>query len=122
MSDTKTLTLEEAAEFLKIHPVTLSVKAASGEVPAAKIGRAWVFLEIDLITHIRSKYKMRALESDNGKETLTCHSTNARIPLFGGSKSPSVEKQYKEALGLSQNVKPKNTTTGLKPICGNKSA
>ena len=92
MSDTKTLTLEEAAEFLKIHPVTLSVKAASGEVPAAKIGRAWVFLEIDLITHIRSKYKMRALESDNGKETLTCHSTNARIPLFGGSKSPSVEK------------------------------
>lgn len=107
----KTLNLEEAAAFLKIHPVTLSTKAAAGEVLGAKIGRAWVFLEIDLITHIRSKYKVRALESDNRKEKLACHSTNAKIPLFGGLKSLSLEKQYNEALGLKTKIKPKNSMT-----------
>lgn len=111
MTETKTLNLEEAAAFLKIHPVTLSTKAAAGEIQGAKIGRSWVFLEIDLITHIRSKYKARALKSDNGKETLTCHSTNAKIPTFGGLKSPLLEKQYKELLGLPTKSKPKNSTT-----------
>lgn len=110
MSETKTLTLEEAAALLKIHPVTLSVKAASGEIAAAKIGRRWIFLEVDLISHIRAKYKVRALEGEHKKEKI-CHSTNAKIPLFGGLKSPSVEKQYREALGLPTKSKPKNSMT-----------
>jgi hypothetical protein len=115
----ETLGLKEASAFLKIHPVTLSTKAASGEIHGAKVGRAWVFLKIDLIAHIRAQYKVRALLSDEGKETI-CHSTNAKIPLFGGLKSPSLEKQYKEALGLAQKVKPKNSMIGLKPNCGSK--
>jgi hypothetical protein len=32
----QTLNLQQAAEFLKIHPVTLQAKAKSGEIPAAK--------------------------------------------------------------------------------------
>ena len=104
-----TLNLKEAATFLKIHPVTLSTKAATGEILGAKIGRAWVFLEIDLITHIRSKYKVRALVSDNVKE-ISCHSTNAKTPRSGGLKSPLLEKQYKELLGLPTKSKPKNST------------
>ena len=50
-----TLTLQQAADYLKIHPVTLQEKARSGEIPGAKIGKRWVFLEIDLIEHIRAQ-------------------------------------------------------------------
>ena len=110
MSDhtlTKTLNVEEAASFLKIHPVTLSVKAASGEIQGAKIGKRWVFLQVDLIEHIRAQYQPRALQGER-KETL-CHSINVRTPLLGGLKSPSVEKQYKEALGLRTKSELKNT-------------
>jgi excisionase family DNA binding protein len=34
---------KEAARFLRIHPVTLREKAASGEIPGKKIGRVWRF-------------------------------------------------------------------------------
>lgn len=109
LSDVKTLTLEEAAELLKIHPVTLSVKAAAGEIPAAKIGKRWVFLSVDLVEHIRAKYKVRALQGD--RKEILCHFTSAQTPVFGGSKSPSLEKQYKELLGLPQKAKLRNSTT-----------
>lgn len=106
----KTLNLKEAAAFLKIHPVTLSVKAASGEIQGAKIGKCWVFLEVDLIDLIRAQYKSRALEGEHEGKQI-CHSTNAKTLVFGGLKSPSLEKQYKEALGLSTKSKPKNSMT-----------
>ena len=51
----ETLTLQQAADYLKIHPVTLQEKARSGEIPGAKIGKRWVFREIDLIEHIRAQ-------------------------------------------------------------------
>ena len=35
----KTLTLQEAADLLKLHPVTVAERAADGRIPAAKIGR-----------------------------------------------------------------------------------
>ena len=59
-----TLTLQEAARLLKIHPVTLQEKARAGEIPGAKIGRSWVFVEIDLLEHIRSQYRRRALQGE----------------------------------------------------------
>jgi hypothetical protein len=104
-----TLTLQQAAHFLKIHPVTLSIKAASGEILGAKIGKRWVFLEIDLMEHIRSQYKRRALQGDDGKESQ-CHSTNAKTRLSGGSRSPCLDEQYNVALGLATKSKPRNTT------------
>jgi excisionase family DNA binding protein len=51
-----TLTLNQAAEFLKIHPQTLRARALSGELPGAKIGKSWVFIEEDLAAVIRSRY------------------------------------------------------------------
>lgn len=105
-----TLTLQEAAAFLKIHPVTLSIKAAAGEILGAKIGKRWVFLEIDLMEHIRSQYKWRALQGER-KETL-CHSTNAKIRPSGGLRSLPVDEQYNAALGLTTKSKPRSTTTG----------
>jgi hypothetical protein len=36
--------LEKTAEFLRIHKDTLAERARAGEIPGAKIGRAWVFM------------------------------------------------------------------------------
>lgn len=95
-----TLTLTEAANFLKIHPVTLLVKAKAGVVPGAKLGKRWVFVNVDLVEYIRSQYPRRALQGEH-ERNITCHSSNARTLPIGGSKSrPAVDRQYSEALGL----------------------
>lgn len=95
-----TFTLQQAAEFLKIHPVTLLEKAKTGEVPGAKIGKRWVFLEIDLVDVIRSQYPRRALQGGHERSS-TCHSSNARIHRIGGSNSrPATDDAYSKALGL----------------------
>ena len=104
-----TLTLQQAADLLKLHPVTLQGKAKAGLIPCCKIGRRWVFIEIDLLEYIRAQYKWRALQGD-GKETL-CHSTNVRTRPLGGLKSASVDEQYNAVLGLATKSKPRNTMT-----------
>ena len=109
LDNIETLNLEEAATFLKIHTVTLSVKAASGEIQGAKIGKRWVFLKVDLIEHIRAQYQLRALQGER-KETL-CHSINVRTRPLGGLKSPSLDEQYNAVLGLATKSKPRNITT-----------
>lgn len=108
--NTETFDLKEAADFLKIHPVTLSIKAASGEIHGAKIGKAWVFLKVDLIEHIRAKYKVRALQGER-KEKI-CHFTNAKTQASGGLRSPSEVEQYNAALGLKTKSKLRNSTIG----------
>ena len=59
-----TLDLQAAAAFLHIHPVTLQEKARTGEIPGAKIGKCWVFVDVDLVEHIRSQYPRRVLQSE----------------------------------------------------------
>ena len=85
-----TLNLSEAAEFLKIHPVTLGDKVRSGEIPGAKIGKAWVFVDIDLINYIRAQYQRRDLQGEK-VEVLQCHSSNETVHRIGGSKLPTTE-------------------------------
>src|SRR5258708_39179575 len=94
-----TLTLQQAAGLLKIHPVTLQDTARAGEIPGAKIGRAWVFVEIDLLEYIRSKYRQRALQGD-GKEVLQCHSSNAKTHHSGGSSWSTTDDEYSKVLAL----------------------
>lgn len=50
-----TLDINECAEFLKINKNTASELAAKGMLPGAKIGRAWVFLEDELVEYLRSE-------------------------------------------------------------------
>jgi Helix-turn-helix domain len=38
----KTLTLKEAAEFLKMHPEEVRSRAKLGLIPGAKAGRRWI--------------------------------------------------------------------------------
>jgi excisionase family DNA binding protein len=40
---TDTLTVTELAALLKLHPVTIRLKAASGEIPGRQIGNRWRF-------------------------------------------------------------------------------
>uniref|UniRef100_Q47H87 Helix-turn-helix domain-containing protein n=1 Tax=Dechloromonas aromatica (strain RCB) TaxID=159087 RepID=Q47H87_DECAR len=105
------LTLQQAATFLKIHPVTLQEKARAGEIPGAKIGKCWVFLEIDLVDYVRSQYRRRALQGAH-ERNITCHSSNAKTRPAGGSKSSSTDERYNAVLGLTTKSKPRNSTTG----------
>jgi excisionase family DNA binding protein len=108
----KSLTLPQAAAFLKIHPVTLQAKVRQGILPGAKVGRRWVFLEDDLAAYVRSKYpaNRQALQGD-GKEVPKCHSTDGKGRRIGGSGSPIADDEYSRALGLRTERKPSNTMT-----------
>jgi excisionase family DNA binding protein len=94
-----TLTLQQAAALLKIHPITLQAKARAGEIPGAKIGKRWVFVEIDLIEYLRAQYRRRALQGD-ATEVLLCHSTDAQTRLIGGSNSATTDDEYSKVLAL----------------------
>jgi excisionase family DNA binding protein len=74
-----TLTLREAAMFLKIHPEELRQRAKAGRIPGAKVGRAWVFLQDDLADFLRSLYSpsRQALQVTLRKEVETCHFADA---------------------------------------------
>ena len=50
----QTFDVPACAEFLKVHRTTVLKLAATGELPGAKIGRAWVFLECDLVAYVRN--------------------------------------------------------------------
>jgi hypothetical protein len=51
----RTFDLIECAEFLKVDRNTAMKLAGTGELPGAKIGRAWVFLEDDVVGFLRKK-------------------------------------------------------------------
>ena len=108
-SNMNTLTLQEAARFLKIHPVTLGEMARNAQVPATKIGKCWVFIDIDLIDHIRSHYARQTLQGE--QEKSLCHSINEKTRLFGGLKSPATDELYRKALERPTKAKPRNSTT-----------
>lgn len=46
---------DEAADMLKIHRKSVLELAERGELPGAKIGRAWVFVVDDLVEWLRNQ-------------------------------------------------------------------
>lgn len=106
----KTLTLQQAAALLLIHPITLQERARIGEIPAAKPGKRWVFVEDDLLAYLRAQYPRRALQGDY-MEKISCHSSSAVTHPFGGSNSLSMDVEYSKALGLPTKRKRGNSTT-----------
>ena len=93
-----TLDLQQAAELLKIHPVTLQSKAKAGEIPGAKIGRSWVFLTTDLANYIRSKYTHHGERITNPTQEEKSCSLKEPAQIIGISNSPFREKQYTDLL------------------------
>jgi hypothetical protein len=108
----RTLELKEAAAFLHIHPVTLLKKAQAGEVPAAKPGKCWVFLDVDLAAYLRANYRRQASsDSDETVENKPWLSIDRKTRRAGTSISQSKDDEYVKALGLKTEGKPKSTTT-----------
>jgi hypothetical protein len=87
----RTLDLIEAAQFLRVHPHTLEAKARAGEVPGAKPGKCWVFIDVDLAEWLRSKYKTDSLESHS------CLSENAEKSGIANGRSAASELQKRLA-------------------------
>ncbi len=100
-----TLDLEEAAEFLGLHPNTLQERAKAKEIPGAKIGKNWRFIDVDLIAYLRSQYAASSNESENKK----CHSTSG--VKRGGSILRTRVSEFDEALGLQTRKRPSASTT-----------
>ena len=107
----KTLNLEEAALFFKLHPEEVRCRTKAGIIPGVKLGKRWVFLEDDLVSYLRSLYAIprQALQVGHGEKQL-CHSLNA--VRRGGLVSPHQAASELDAL-LQQKIKPKhrNSTT-----------
>lgn len=53
-STREVLDVDQAAEFLGIHPSTIRKKARLGEIPGRKIGREWRFSRTTLLEWIRN--------------------------------------------------------------------
>ena len=51
----RTLDLAAAAAFLGLHPHTLQARAKAGEIPGAKVGKAWRFIDLDLAEYLRAQ-------------------------------------------------------------------
>ena len=79
----KSLTLKEAASFLKMHSETLREKAKTGDVPGRKVGRAWVFIEEHLADFVSGHYHqpregLRLIDGGKINGVKKCQSTDAK--------------------------------------------
>lgn len=61
----RTFDIEECAAFLKVDRTTALKLAGNGDLPGARIGRAWVFLEDDLIDYLRLRVRQQQAERRN---------------------------------------------------------
>ncbi|MFY0083443.1 helix-turn-helix domain-containing protein [Acinetobacter baumannii] len=102
-----TLSLDQAATFLRMHPEELRRRAKLGLIPGAKPGKSWVFLEDDLADYLRSLYAKprQALQVTSSKELKQCHLSNATT--YGGLTSPHRAVSELDAL-LQRKIKSKH--------------
>lgn len=107
----QTLSLTEAAAFLRMHPEQLRRRAKAGQIPGAKAGRAWVFIDEDLADYLRSLYSRprQALQVARRKE-MECHFANAAAS-GGSTSSLPTGSEYADLLALPIRPTRKNSTT-----------
>lgn len=58
----KTYDIYEAADFLKVDRSTALDLASCGTLPGAKVGRAWVFMEDELLNYLRDVTRKQTQE------------------------------------------------------------
>lgn len=94
-----TLNIEQASLFLGAHKETVRRMAARGELPGAKVGRKWTFIEQDLVEYLRNKYSSSdASQGVHDRSNKQWHSQ--RKTVTGGLISPTVESEYVKVLKL----------------------
>ena len=107
-----TLTLDEAAALLKTSPDTVSDCVHNRGLPAAKVGRAFVLVEADVIDWLRGQYGAWKGDSE-------CGSTNEARPAPGGSISAKqAASALAEALGQPTSGKRRRRPPRLRAISG----
>ena len=96
----KTLNIDKAAILLGAHKETVRRLVASGQLPGAKVGKSWCFLQEDLVIYMRSKYA-HAVTSQGAAHRSNKQWRFTKETRLGGLASPIREKEYNEALGLA---------------------
>lgn len=86
----RTLDINEAAAFLHVHPHTLEARARAGEIPGAKPGKCWVFLDVDLADWLRAQYRDK---NDNGEAAWRSTNAGQSIGASGRSAAKELEKR-----------------------------
>ena len=95
----ETLDLKQAAELLKMHWQTLREKAKTGQIPGAKIGKQWVFIKDDLVSHIRSQYaSTRSRSQVQRRGESLCYTNDQTLNSTGAVSLPQMEKEYSNLL------------------------
>jgi excisionase family DNA binding protein len=87
------LTARQAAQFLQLSERTVKLKARTGEIPAAKVGRDWRFLSDELEEWLRAGGSRYEALVDEGLADATREAVAA-----GGSSVPLAEA--KRRLGI----------------------
>jgi len=72
-----TLDLIQAAEFLRVSRETMLELADAGELFGAKIGRAWVFLESDLVDYLVAQSRQQTTAR---RDRRLSPATSGRVP------------------------------------------
>jgi hypothetical protein len=106
-----TLTLFEAAGFLKMHPEEVRTRAKRGLIPASKPGRRWVFIDEDLAAFLRGQYpaQRQALRVTFEKGSAPWESAN-EAPSGGSTSRRHQASEYDEVLKRAARPRHRNST------------
>lgn len=78
-----TVNIEEAAALLKVHPETALKIIQAGDIPAAKVGRAWVMMTKDVLSYIQKQIieqTSNRLSASGTASRRTDRPTKGRLP------------------------------------------
>ena len=103
-----TMTLDEAAAFLKTTPETVSAMIHTRGLPAVKVGRAYVLVDDDVVAWLREQY---AREDK-------CASTEETKARRGRSTSGTTASDLDAALARQTGKQPKSGRISAKPNSG----
>lgn len=95
----KILNILEAAQLLGAHKETIRRLVACGKIPGVKIGKGWRFIEQDLVLYMRSQYATHVTPQGAINRSMEQWRFTKEMQ-YGGSASPTMAKEYSEALGL----------------------
>ncbi len=90
MDKDETLTVEEAAAYLKVDTVTIQRELKAGRLPGNKVGRAWRISREALREYLRGEYDP-SMGIDAASLSLNFHDTDGALKaLLGGAAHDSV--------------------------------
>lgn len=80
-----TLDLRGAAALMKVSARTVEAMAREGRIPAAKIGRAYVLLERDVLDFIKQQISSQTARRGGGPSVGNVVSATASVGSSGGA-------------------------------------